>query len=99
MRNGAWRDGVKAEDAVGIFIIYRTKRLGSILLMALPGKALQKCIHLRITAVEGGPIMGFSDRLFVPNRKAHRVSGSAAIAARSLALGFGGLSNRSMMRM
>lgn len=98
MCNRRWRYCVEAKDAVGHCIIDCTEGLGRILLVALSRKTSQKLVHLRIAAIEGSAIMGFLDRFLVPLRNAHRVSGRAAIAVRSLALGFGGFSSRLRMR-
>lgn len=66
--------------------------------MVLTRIASEKVVHRRIAAVEGLAIMRFRDGFLSPGGKRHSVWGSAAMAARSFALGLGGFSSSSNIR-
>jgi hypothetical protein len=54
--------------------------------------------YVHFATIEGLPVVGFADRLFVPRRDTHIRPGSARAAASSLAFGAGGFSSRSGTR-
>ncbi len=70
-----------------------TECLRGVQLVALTCVSSEKVVHCGITAIESLVIMRLRDCFFSPGWQGHIVSGNAAIAACSFALGFGGFSS------
>jgi len=97
MFDRCWRQTVEARNPGWRMIRDCTVGLNGILRVSVPREPLQEAMRLALAAVEGSPARS-GNRVLLPRRKAHRVFGSAAAAARSFAFGFGGLSRSSTMR-
>jgi hypothetical protein len=98
MFDRCWHQTVEARNPGWRMIRDCTVGLNGILRVSVPREPLQEAMRLALAAVEGSPVVRSGNRVLLPRRKAHRVFGSAAAAARSFAFGFGGLSRSSTMR-
>jgi hypothetical protein len=89
---------VEAENRFVVAIVNRKKGFRAAEVVALPGKTAQEFIQHVFAAIESAAIVFPADRLFVPCDHDYDRFGKARAAARSFALGLGGLSKRSRTR-